>query len=692
MQNHLKNEMSPYLRQHAENPVDWYPWGKEAFARAKKEQKPIFLSIGYSTCHWCHVMAKESFEDEKVAEVLNREYISIKVDREERPDIDAVYMTACQAMSGSGGWPLTILMTPEQEPFFAATYLPKTTKYGKPGLLRLLENAAKDWKEDRKKLQEQGIYVAKQLQEFAKHAGGGTKPTTDFLSAAADSLKSRFDTQWGGFGGAPKFPMPHMLLFLMRYAKDEREGSLRRTDVLWMVGKTLDQIYRGGIFDHIGGGISRYSTDDAWLIPHFEKMLYDNALMAYVYAEAGQRMERPFYLRVAVQLLEYMLRELADPSGGFYCGQDADSEGKEGKYYLFSPNEIKARLGARDGEAFCATYGITEKGVFEGKSIPNLIEEEAFEETDVQMEQQRMQLDSYRKTRFDLGTDDKILTAWTSLAIAALAKTARILGWSQASSEGRKAARYLNAAKDAQRFIEENLRWEDGRLLSCWKNGAASQKGILDDFAFYAWALLELYDATLEPEYLKTASEVAEQMRRLFWDCENHGFYMTPHDGERLLFRMKECTDDALPSGNSVAAYVLSRLSRLTGEIKWRELAEQQLRFLAREAESDPSGYCFALLAFMEELDPSSELICTAASSRDAEAFLAFTERITGDVSVLLKTEENKEMLREAAPFTVSYEIPASGASYYLCHDGSCQAPVHTIEHVVEAMNHFPAK
>lgn len=686
MRNHLRDEKSPYLRQHAGNPVDWYPWGKEAFEKARKEEKPILLSIGYSTCHWCHVMAHESFEDDKVAEVLNRDFVSIKVDREERPDIDSVYMSVCQAMNGTGGWPLTILMTPEQKPFFAGTYLPKTARYGSLGFLELLERAAEKWKKDRKLLVEAGDQIAEEMREITKRSGTGAEPTLDFLKEAAETLQCGFDNQWGGFGTAPKFPMPHVLLFLLRYAKDEREGRLSRADVLWMVEKTLDQMYRGGIFDHLAGGFSRYSTDHMWLVPHFEKMLYDNALLAYVYAEAGQRLGRPLYLDVTSRILEYVQEELTHPEGGFYSGQDADSEGEEGKYYLFTPNEIKSRLGTWQGHLFCKRYGITEEGNFQGKSVPNLIEISDITDGKDSMEMQRMQLASYRKARYPLATDDKILTAWNGLMIAALAKAARIFGGSAEESKTSLGAKYRTAAEKAQQFIEKHLTKEDGQLYARWRDGEAAHDGKLDDYAFYAWALLELYETTLNAEYLKKAVSVADLMMRNFYDRDQNGFYFSPHGGEELLFRVKETGDDALPSGNSVAAYVLSKLSHLTGEVKWREASEKQIRFLAREASDDPSGFCFGLLAFMEEMDPSSELVCVAAGKEETSELMQFMDRVVGNLSVVLKTPENEKILKETAPFTRSYPIPAQGVDYYLCRGGSCKSPMHDLDSVIQSL------
>ena len=448
--NHLQYEKSPYLLQHRENPVDWYPWGEEAFARAKKEDKPIFLSIGYSTCHWCHVMAHESFEDAEVAEVLHRSFICIKVDREERPDIDAVYMGVCQMMTGSGGWPLTILMTAEQKPFFAGTYFPKWSQYGMLGLMELLAQVEKLWKTDRKKLLETGEKIASFLQKESTEELAA--PTAVLLEQGAAELLQRFDREWGGFGTAPKFPTPHNLFFLLRYGKAEGNAI-----AVSAVEKSLDAMAQGGIFDQIGGGFSRYSTDEKWLVPHFEKMLYDNGLLAYAYLEGYLQTGKEFYKEIAEETLDYVMRELTDTDGGFFCGQDADSEGTEGKYYVLRPQEIRDVLG-EDAEVFCRYFHIMEYGNFEGGSIPNRLGEEA-EIRSKKIKELCEKVYAYRKKRTTLHKDDKILTAWNGLMIAAFAKAGFLL----------ENTAYLSAAERAAVFLEERLMdavsvsWQDNK-------------------------------------------------------------------------------------------------------------------------------------------------------------------------------------------------------------------------------------
>ena len=447
MSNRLQFEKSPYLLQHKDNPVHWLPWEEQAFSAARSQDKPIFLSIGYSTCHWCHVMAHESFEDQVVADALNKNFISIKVDREERPDVDAIYMAACQAMTGSGGWPLTVLMTPDQKPFWAGTYLPKTT------LLALLSQAARLWREERQRLLRAGDELTAHLQR--EDANRPDIPKHKLVARAAKQYAQLFDPDWGGFGQAPKFPTPHNLLFLMRYARYSGDKT-----AMQMAEKTLESMYRGGIFDHVGGGFSRYSTDRFWLVPHFEKMLYDNALLTFVYAEAFQNTHRPLYATVIRRTMEYVLRELQAPQGGFYCGQDADSDGIEGKYYVFTPAELRTALDAGAADMFCRWYGITEPGNFEGKSIPNLLGQHDINDEPKQMSAIREELYTYRLSRTALHKDDKVLTAWNGLMIAALAKAGLALD----------EPRYLDSAARAADFISRSLTTPDGKLLARWRD------------------------------------------------------------------------------------------------------------------------------------------------------------------------------------------------------------------------------
>ncbi len=532
MQNRLKNQTSPYLLQHAENPVDWYSWCGEAFERAKREDKPVFLSIGYSTCHWCHVMAHESFEDTKVAEILNQYFVSIKVDKEERPDIDSIYMSVCQAFTGSGGWPTTIFLTPEQKPFFAGTYFPKTAKYGQMGLVELLLAIHKKWTTDREELLKSSEEVVAALKRETEDSdkvikSKDSKADTErnmneiltdtsglFLDGAYSIFCRTFDEQYGGFGNAPKFPTPHNLLFLMQYYEKHKQD-----DAMKMVEKTLMQMYRGGIFDHIGGGFSRYSTDRYFLVPHFEKMLYDNALLILAYCKAYQITKNRIFLDVAVKTADYILREMTDPEGGFYSAQDADSEGVEGKYYVFEPAEIIDLLGKTVGQEFNQYFDITPEGNFEGKSIPNLLNTDMIKENlDVYMSD----IYQYRKKRYALHLDDKILTSWNGLMIAAMCHLYRMT----------MNKKYLNAAISAQNFIQIKLCKKDTLYVS-YRKGQCSGNGFLDDYANEIFALLSLYEATLDDMQLEKAKKFCQKAVIEFWDEENGGFFLYGKENEQ---------------------------------------------------------------------------------------------------------------------------------------------------------------
>lgn len=653
MANRLGQEKSPYLLQHKDNPVDWYSWCEEAFQKAAKEDKPIFLSIGYSTCHWCHVMERESFEDPQIAALL-QPFVCIKVDREERPDIDAVYMAACQALTGTGGWPLTIFMTPEQKPFFAGTYFPKTSRHGQPGLSELLWQIAYLWRTARENLLESGNRIAAALAHVSPISN--SNPDKRILKEAFQLLHQSFDSAWGGFGRAPKFPTPHNLLFLMRYSKLENNET-----ALQMAETTLQAIAAGGIFDHIGGGFSRYATDKKWLIPHFEKMLYDNTLLMLAYLEAFQLTQNPAYAQTARRTADYILRELTHPDGGFYCGQDADSEGVEGKYYALTPDEIVNVLGEADGKEFCQLYHITPAGNFEGKSIPNRIGQtgDSWKDDDPRLRS----LLAYRQKRTQLNLDRKILLSWNAWTIIAMARAGIILNNSK----------YLNAAVKAQAFIAQHMTNSDNRLYLRFCDGEAAHTGQLDDYAVYTLALTELYRATFDIRYLEQAVQWAEQMRELFEDKAHAGYYITAHDAEVLINRPKETYDGAIPSGNSVAAMVLERLAGLTGVPAWRTAADRQQEFMAGQAKDSPAAHCFALLAMVHTLYPQKELLCTGDRPPVELADYLRTHPAV-EVSILFKTAKNEKRLSALAPFTNAY--PASEQPvWYLCKNGACHAP-----------------
>ena len=665
-ENHLIHEKSPYLLQHAHNPVDWYPWGPEAFRVAKQNNLPIFLSIGYSTCHWCHVMEHESFEDEEVANLLNQQFIAIKVDREERPDIDTVYMEVCQSLTGSGGWPLTILMTPAQKPFFAGTYLPKHAQYGTAGLIELLQEVSKLWREQPEMLLHSSEQIAAELQERSAQFHRAAEPSLSLSDRAVRQLQDRFDPHYGGFGAAPKFPMCHNLLFLLRYAARTKNRKVQE-----MALQTLGHMYRGGLFDHIGGGCSRYSTDRRWLIPHFEKMLYDNALLAYTTLEAFQMTSRSFFRTMAEQTLQYLLRELTSPEGGFYCGQDADSDGKEGAYYGFTPQEIEHLLGPKDSAAFCAYFGITPRGNFEGQNLPNLLDHPLYTEPPAEIESLCKTVYQYRLSRLELHLDDKILTSWNALAIVAFTKAYTVLD----------DVRYLEAAQQAHAFLQRHLRTADSRLLVRWRAGEAAYPGQLDDYAYYAWALLELYHTTFDFSYFDEAVTLATTMVHSFFDNQHGGFYFYASDAEQLLTRPKEFYDGALPSGNAVATLVLVRLAALTNEPDWRTYADLQLRFLAGNIADFSMAHCFALLALEEALDPPKSLLCSTVGSVPSEAQPFLRKQ---PIHILVKNTNNAPALEKIAPYTANYPIPANGVMYYLCRNGACLAPGEQLEQLKE--------
>lgn len=644
MHNHLKNQTSPYLLQHAGNPVEWYPWCDEAFERAKSEDKPVFLSIGYSTCHWCHVMAHESFEDSEIAEILNQYFIAIKVDKEERPDIDSIYMSVCQAFTGSGGWPTTIFLTPEQKPFFAGTYFPKTVRYGQIGLKELLLGISEKWQTDRAALVKSADDIISFLNQKKIVHGNMNEQLVD---QAFMLYKRMFDEEFGGFGEAPKFPTPHNLLFLMRYYEKSEDKK-----ALEMVEKTLLHMYRGGIFDHIGGGFSRYSTDRYFLVPHFEKMLYDNALLILAYSKAYQLTKNSVYCQVAEKSAAYILREMTDKEGGFYSAQDADSEGVEGKYYLFAPSEILEVLGERKAREFNAYFDITEKGNFEGKSIPNLLKNTSL---DKKFEEELQAVYEYRKKRYALHLDDKVLTSWNALMIAAMCNLYRVT----------EKEIYLKSAVRAQQFIQSKL-CENDTLYISYREGKHSGKGFLEDYAYEVFALFSLYEATLDKCYLEKARQFCEKAIHDFWDEEQGGFFLYGAENESLILRPKETYDGAVFSGNSAMAYNLVRLSLLAGEKSFKELAEKQLRFMSVEAKQYPAGYAMFLMALSDYYDLPRKVTVVVKDKKDL-ASLPFKVPLDSIVCVLDHPTEE-------------YPLKNDKTTFYVCEGHACRPPVNELE------------
>ena len=657
MSNSLIKEKSPYLRQHAENPVDWLPWGEEAFYRAGHEDKPIFLSIGYSTCHWCHVMARESFEDSQVAALLNRYYIPVKVDREERPDVDSVYMQACQALTGSGGWPLTIIMTADKLPFFAGTYIPKNSRGNQAGLIPLLSAIARRWAEDRESL----LKTAGEIGSFlsAQREPSPAEPGEDKLKAAAAQLAAAYDREYGGFGTAPKFPSPHDLLFLLRLAHFTGDKEQRQ-----MVDNSLRQMYRGGIYDHFGGGFSRYSTDREWLAPHFEKTLYDNALLSFLYTEAWQEGHTALYRDVAENTLDYCLRELKAEGGGFFSAQDADSRGVEGAYYLFTPEEVKSVLGEDAGRHFCNCYDITPEGNFHGKSIPNLLLNNRWNFVPEGYEEYREKLRLYREERLPLFTDEKILTGWNGLMLMALSRAAFAFG----------DRRYLMEARELAEFMGEKL-YEGGRLMARLCDGELRYEAQLDDYAFYALGLLELYRADFKAGHIASAQALAGQLLEDFAD-EKGGFFRTSRGAEKLFIRPKEVYDGALPSGNSAAALLFEEIVRLTGKELWREAAEKQLGYICSACARVPAGCAFGYLAMLRYVYGGRELVCALPAGELPESFKAVLGRYAPELTVLVKDPENGDLLSQLAPFTADMQPQKGKAACYICQNGACSLPV----------------
>lgn len=657
--NRLIHEKSPYLLQHAYNPVDWYPWGEEAFSRAKSEDKPVFLSIGYSTCHWCHVMERESFEDQEVADYLNEHFVSIKVDREERPDIDHIYMEVCQALTGHGGWPLTIIMTPDQTPFFAGTYYPKNDRMGMQGLMSILKAVINAWKNNRNALNDSGNKILEFINRDQEP--GGFDIPEDIFYTAFKNYMSYFDPVYGGFGSAPKFPTPHNLMFLLRYWKVKNEKQ-----ALDMVEKTLDSMYRGGIYDHIGFGFCRYSTDRKWLVPHFEKMLYDNALLAITYLEAFQATKNDKYAIIAGDILSYILREMTSPDGGFFSAEDANSEGEEGKFYLWTYDEVMTLLSNDDGEYFCKLYDITRQGNFEGRNIPNLINKEYTPEIIKKHDPMRETLFKAREKRIHPFKDDKILTSWNGLMIAAMAMAGRIL------HDGR----YTLSAIRAADFILNNLIREDGRLLSSYREGKAGTPAYSDDYAFFIMGLIELYETTYESGYLKKALILTDDLIKLFWDNKNGGLFIYGTDSEQLITRPKTIYDGAIPSGNSVAAMNMIRLSRLTGRNDLEERANEIIKAFSGSITAQPISHAYSLMALMFGMEKGMEVAIVSNSFKKAAPFI---DKLNEDfrpftVSVLYDPED--PVLNEIAPFLKSYKALDGNITAYVCENRHCYAPV----------------
>lgn len=672
--NRLIHEKSPYLLQHAYNPVDWYPWGKEAFETAKRENKPVFLSIGYATCHWCHVMAHDSFEDKGVAALMNDAFINIKVDREERPDVDGVYMTVCQLTTGSGGWPLTVLMTPDKEPFFAGTFIPKMSQPNRIGMLDFVPRVKSIWENNPDEIANSAEQTLWALEKTVQDSGTESLDAS-ILEQTYKQLAARFDSAYGGFGTRPKFPTPHQLTFLLRHWK--RTGDAQ---ALNMVEITLDQMRLGGVYDHIGFGFHRYSTDAKWLLPHFEKMLYDQAMLTIAYTEAFQVTGKTSYRQTVEEILTYVLRDMTSPEGGFYSAEDADSEGEEGKFYVWSEDELKTHLSADEAKLVINTFNTSPEGNFfeeasghkTGTNILHLKEplNDSDAELRAKIESIRQKLFAVRKERIHPLKDDKILTDWNGLMIAAFAKAAQVFS----------DARYVEAAEKSIQCIFDHLHSE-GRLLHRYRKGESDSNAYLSDYAFFIWGLIEFYETTFDPAYLQKAVELNQTMIDLFWDEAKSGFFFTANDSEQLPVRQKEIYDGAIPSGNSVAMLNLLRLARLTGNMNWESKALEISRIFSEQVKASPSAFTQLFLAVDFVLGPSHE-ICLVGKNHDAlnEMKTTIQQTFLPSKAVVCCTDDNKAQLLKLAPWIEHHQALDETATAYVCSNFQCQQPTTNLQ------------
>lgn len=670
--NRLIDETSPYLLQHAHNPVDWYPWGVEAFERARIDDKPVLVSIGYSACHWCHVMEHESFEDESTAAIMNEHFINIKVDMEERPDVDQIYMNFVQLTTGRGGWPMNVFLTPDKRPFYGGTYFPPVSRYNMPSWPQILNSIAEAYKNKREELETSAESIVTELKRMSSAQIASAALGTELLDAAFASFTRTFDTVNGGFGGAPKFPAAMSLEFLLRYHK--RTGDEK---ALAIVTYTLDKMARGGIYDQLGGGFHRYTVDAIWLVPHFEKMLYDNAQLIRVYLHAFQVTGNEFYKRIAVETLEYVRREMLDESGGFYSTQDADSEGEEGKFFVWSPEEIEAIIGKADAAIFRRYYDVTSSGNFEGSNILNVkdpaacsdIDESSLKET---LERSRAKLFDEREKRVKPGRDEKVLTAWNGLMLAAFADAAAVLNDST----------YLAVAEGNARFIMREMS-VGGRLLRTWKQGSAKLNGYIEDYANVADALIVLYQATGKVDYLVEAGRLADMMITEFWDEENGGFFFTSNDHEELIVRNKDFYDNATPSGNSVAADVLLRLAKLLGEDKYERFGVSILRLASRQAQQHPQGFGRTLSALEFHLSETKELVIVGPNGNALQQDVL--RRYLPDAVVVLSA--NAAADSAVIPLLKGRETAGDQPTAYVCENFVCQRPATSVSELGDILN-----
>ncbi len=685
-QNRLINEKSPYLLQHAHNPVDWYAWSEDAFERARTDDKPIFLSIGYATCHWCHVMEKESFEDEEAAKYLNETFVCIKVDREERPDIDAVYMAVCQMLTGSGGWPLTIFMTPDKIPFFGGTYIPKEKRFGRPGLIDFCRNVRRLWETERDKVLTSASSISGNLGKIFSFHSGGALDETIFDDTYAQFEKI-YDARFGGFGSAPKFPTPHQLLFLLRY--HHRTG---KEQALEMVKKTLSAMRLGGVWDHVGYGFHRYSTDKHWLVPHFEKMLYDQALLSQAYLETFQITQDPFFSNTAQEIFSYVLRDMTSEAGGFYSAEDADSEGEEGKFYVWTTTEVEEILGT-DASAWRRIFNMEEEGNFldeasgrkTGTNILHLdqtlsrwADETGAKETELkgQWDNTRRKLFEVRKKRIHPLKDDKVLTNWNGLMIAALSMGARILNKPE----------YTVIAEKSVKFIFQNMMDSKGRLLHRFRDGEVAIPATAEDYAFFTHGLLELYGTTFNPSYLESAIQFTDIMIKDFWDTEANGFFLTDKTANDLPIRPKELYDGAIPSANSVSLFNLLRLSRMTGDSKWEDLADELTEAFSGTVKSQPTAFTYFLMGYDFAMSEGREVVLTGKTEDTGTQKMIETlnRHFSPNKVVLLKSDRHGKKLSEIAGFIDALQVIEGKTTAHVCKGFSCKEPTSDLEAMVK--------
>jgi uncharacterized protein YyaL (SSP411 family) len=677
--NRLADEQSPYLLQHADNPVDWYPWGEEAFNKAKKLDRPIFLSIGYSTCHWCHVMEHESFEDDSVAKLLNENFVSIKVDREELPEIDHLYMSVCQAMTGRGGWPLNIVMTPQKEPFFAGTYFPKDSRSGRSGMFQILPMITEAWTTKRDDIMTSVNQVKNYLDKINSKPAGNNL-SEELITSAYDQFRNGFDEEHGGFFRAPKFPSSHNLIFLMRY-----NYSYGNQLALDMVIKTLKQMRLGGIYDQIGFGFHRYSTDRHWLVPHFEKMLYDQAMIAMAYTEAFHITGDKIFESTTKEIFKYVLRDLTASNGGFYSAEDADSEGEEGKFYTWTKKEVEEVLGASLSKDFNNTFSIKYEGNFKDESsgkknaqnIPHLNNFDFYNQPSI--ESARKKLFDKREYRVHPLKDDKILSDWNGLMIAALARASIIF----------QEPSYLKAAKKSSEFVLNKIS-KDGKLLKRFRNNKAAINAHLDDYAFISWGLLEIYEASFEAEYLSKCIDLMNIMVDDYWDDKNGGFFLGSDQSEKLIVRTKTAYDGAIPSGNSVAVMNMLKLSRITGDVKWADLAEKTIRAFSEDIHRAPTGYTLMLSAFLFDTNKSKEIVIVGNGKDDKtiEFINAIRSEYAPHKVLLLKdTSLNYNQLEQFANWTSTQYSIDEKPTAYICKNFACNQPTNNLKTALTLLN-----